>query len=86
MKRVITLISCIFILASLMLSVAQEVEEPTVYEPFGGAGFEVGEYEPIEGYEAGVNDEEVGGSLLVRIAEPTEQAIDVVLVGPNGVY
>lgn len=85
MKTTVKFIGCVFVLAALMVAFAEEVYEPTLYEPFGGYGLEYGEYEPIEGYEAGVDDD-IDGNLRVQIAEPTAQAIDVVLVGPDGYH
>ena len=56
----------------------------TIYEPFGGAGLELSRYEPIEGFEAGVNDAEVGGNIILQIDQPHDRAVDVVVVGPDG--
>ena len=57
---------------------------PTIHEPFGGAGLELARYEPVEGFEAGVNDEEVGGNIILQIDQPRDRAVNVVLVGPDG--
>ena len=70
-----SLLTCSWVLAQPL--------EPTLYEPFGGVGYEVGEYEALDGYEEGA-DEALGGNLFVQVASPTDEAIDVVLVGPDG--
>lgn len=84
MNRLVKSLSSLAMLGLLVPALAQEVVEPELYEPFGGVGYEVGAYEPLEGYEEGVTDEEIGGNLIVRFLEPGDQAIDIVLVGPDG--
>jgi hypothetical protein len=84
MNRLGKSLGALAMLGLLMPALAQEAEELTRYEPFGGVGYEVGAYEPLEGYEEGVTDEAVGGNLSVQLTAPGDQAIDLVLVGPDG--
>ena len=81
MKRLTTLVSFSLLFGTLAFA---QPPAPTLYEPFGGAGLELSRYEPVEGYEAGVNDAEVGGNLILQIDQPRDRAINVVLVGPDG--
>ena len=81
MKRLTTLASFALLFGTLAFI---QPPTPTLYEPFGGAGLELSRYEPVEGYEAGVNDAEVGGNLILQIEQPRDRAIRVVLVGPDG--
>ncbi len=81
MKRLTALASFILLFGTLAFT---QPPTPTIYEPFGGAGLELGRYEPVEGFEAGVNDAEVGGNIILQIDQPHDRAVDVVLVGPDG--
>ena len=81
MKRLTALASFTLLFGTLAFT---QPPTPTIYEPFGGAGLELNRYEPVEGYEAGVNDAEVGGNLILQIDQPRDRAVTVVLVGPDG--
>lgn len=78
LKRLVVLV---FVLVGF--AAAQEEFEPRLYEPFGVV--EVGEYEPLEGFEPGVNDADfLDGALAVTTVSPDGQGVDVVIIGPDG--
>ena len=71
------------LLLPLSVAAAQDACEAAPAEPLGATGLEHGEYEPIE-YDSDTQAQQVGGSVFVQTVAPTDQGIDVVLMGPDG--
>jgi len=70
-------------LLSFSVGAAQSACEATPTEPLGATGLEHGAYEPIE-YAGDTEAKQVGGSVFVQTVAPTDQGIDVVVMGPDG--
>ena len=77
------LLFTLVLLLPASLATAQEACEAASAQPTGMTGVDHGPYEPID-VAADAQAKEVGGSVFVQTIAPTDQGIDMVLMGPDG--